>query len=325
MNLPTQKRYWALIFCGFLLVPILINSVIQLIMFWLFPKLAEDWFTAAGQFGDQFGVITCAAAMFAGYFTYQTLKSQREQSAKHDKDARQAEAERHFFKLYDDFREALLEERKWDSEPQGRGTTGTKWVFAEVMGRMMNLSMLPWFPREAGSSKPGKIAFCSTLGEWNEMGKYKYLEMALKFSVSFQYLEKLRKEMGEEAVSLYYETLITSLHEDEVKVICIFLVEMSTLKNRKWDMDLSTRIMNVWSNHILGIDLTDNEVMAALCIKASIMRDVALEMTIGDPQGVKTQPVVNLFRMLPPKPVLPPSGQGSAKGSSDQPQPTKTE
>lgn len=249
----TKPNFWILIPCAliFLSIPALVSWLIRMMI----PSAASDgttpgWLEAAGQFGDQYGFLTCLAALAAGYFTYQTLKAQRKQLEQQEIANLLEQRERHFFRLLEDFKDALEKHRWENSEPLGLSQGGTAFTLAEVMRHAKEVQ---FDAENIQGDKPEKIQhFCEHFSARDFISHYAFGQVFRKFIVLEKYLDTIMMASAPGTHNLYHQTLMAAMSQNEMRLLAFFWINYNVHRKAQKPFDEVFVFVALYCRDLLG-------------------------------------------------------------------------
>lgn len=221
-------------FLGFLSIlltlPLIVPGFFRWLYFSAFPpssgESAPTWFETSGQFGDMFGMTTCVVALIAAYFTRQTYLTQKKELQDERKRNEDANKERYFFKLHDDFKESLIKSRERDKEsPNAFENDQTKGIARAVTDATKHAQECLLAAEAACNDKTERLQhFVTGFSARNFLGHYEFSLTFRKFLVAYSYLSNIMNVSPSGAYTLHHEILMSTMSENEMKLIALFWI-----------------------------------------------------------------------------------------------------
>lgn len=207
-----------------ILIPLATVQVFQLSMYFIShdpeSRTMVGWWARAGQFGDQFGVVTCLLSAITMILVYQTFKRERSANVASLNATIFAERERHFFKLLEVY------SRSKDNLVPHDPTAYFQSLATKLMdlmkdalanARAVNADVESYTNQEAVIDNIDKLLQTNA----TFYDETEFSECYFKFWVLFDYLERYMKEPGE-SYELYRDILFSEILAKEVRLLILF-------------------------------------------------------------------------------------------------------
>lgn len=207
-----------------LLVPFSGVQLFQLLMYFIShdeeSRTMVGWWARSGQFGDQFGVVTCLLSVVTMILVYQTFKRERLANSSAHNAAVFAERERHFFKLLEVYSRSRDELNVLDSR------TYFQSLDAKLMSLMNNSLANARSVNPDVESAANLESIIDNVDKLLQSGaefydETEFSECYFKFWVLFDYLERYMKA-PKDSYELYRDILFSELLAKEVRLIILF-------------------------------------------------------------------------------------------------------
>lgn len=241
-----------------LTIPAILSTFAQVAVQWYLGYDQEgltNWFSRAGQFGDQYGFITCGAAVIAAIFSYRTYQSQKTELADERKRSAESDRERHFFILYQDM---MVEFGRIRSLPISGATNQNTYEWNTVIEAGYYIFKNKCTQQADGETlSPERIlsdvsTFVDEIKKSVLLSRFRFLTAFYKFEIVYGYLQGQNKEFPRWAIRVFYETIFSSLRQHEAKALGLLWIIREHNVNAKDPLGRSFIFINEYVRYLTG-------------------------------------------------------------------------
>jgi hypothetical protein len=264
------------------------------------------------------------AALIAAYYARRTYLTQKQELQDERIRTEKADRERHFFKLQEDLK-ASLDIVRQKGSPMSGSQTEVEELFNKMKDVFTEMGTDPYFNQDENHDEKCRV-FCKYADNSQFIGGNNFTDVVLKFDIATKYLDKMKADYDDSTYEYYYKSLMVTLREKEVKVLCFMMAELEQ-KRTKADAEAfvyPSRIIDMYVNAVMGINASRGIALMSIINSHSLVQLVASiqaqEKIYHSPKAVEARRInaAKLAKMAgdKAKSKILPSGPGSSEGPS---------